>query len=85
MSLEDKIINPMVPADLPGQRSDPLPKAGKKRRKSGGTTGVALGKAKKSELEDEVGGDTTAVLTLGASDEAQNENGTGGNRGNREE
>jgi hypothetical protein len=71
MSLEDKIINPMVPADLPGQRSDPLPKAGKKRRKSGGTTGVALGKAKKSDLEDEVGGDTTAVLTLGASDEAR--------------
>jgi hypothetical protein len=52
MSLEDKIMNPMVPADSPGQRSDPLPKAGKKRRKSGGT---AATKVKNSDLEDEVG------------------------------
>lgn len=71
MSLEDKIINPMVPAELPGQRSDPLPKAGKKRRKSGGATGAASGKAKQGDIEDEVGGDSTAVLTLGASDEAR--------------
>ncbi len=71
MSLEDKIINPMAPAELPGQRSDPLPKAGKKRRKSGGATGATLGKAEKGDLEDEVGGDSTAVLTLGASDEAR--------------
>ena len=69
MSLEDKIINPMAPVDLPGQRSDPLPKAGKKRRKSGGATGATLGKAKKGDLDDEVGGDSTAVLTLGASDD----------------
>ena len=69
MSLENKIINPMVPDELPGQRSEPLPKAGKKRRKSGGTAGAALGKVKKGDLEDEVGGDSTAVLTLGASDE----------------
>src|SRR5262245_53315473 len=70
MSLEDKIINPMAPAELPGQRSDPLPKAGKKRRKSGGTTGAASAKPKKSDLDDdEVGGDSTAVLTLGPSDD----------------
>ena len=71
MSLEDKIISPMAPAELPGQRSEPLPKSGKKRRKSGGNAGVALGKAKKDDLDDEVGGDSTAVLTLGASDEAR--------------
>src|SRR5262249_12021546 len=65
MSLEDKIINPMAPA-LPGQGSEPLPEAGKKRRKGGATAGTSAGKAKKSDLEDEVGGDTTAVLTLGA-------------------
>lgn len=71
MSLEDKIINPMAPAELPGQGSEPLPKAGKKRRKSGGTAGAAAGKAKKSDLEDEVGGDSTAVLTLGPGDQAR--------------
>ena len=71
MSLEDKIINPMAPAELPGQRSEPLPKSGKKRRKSGGNAGAALGKPKKDDLDDEVGGDSTAVLTLGASDEAR--------------
>jgi len=70
MSLEDKIINPMAPAELPGQRSEPLPKTGKKRRKSGGKAGAVSGKAKTSELDDEVGGDTTAVLTLGPSDDA---------------
>ena len=69
MSLEDKIINPMAPADLPGQRSEPLPKAGKKRRKSGGATGTALAKAKKGDIDDEVGGDSTAVLTLGPSED----------------
>src|SRR6185312_11429668 len=69
MSLEDKIINPMAPAELPGQRSEPLPKAGKKRRKSGGTTGAASAKPKKGDLDDEVGGDSTAVLTLGPSDD----------------
>jgi hypothetical protein len=67
MSLEDKIINPMAPAELPGQRSEPFPKAGKKRRKSGGATS-APGKAKR-DFDDEVGGDTTAVLTLGPSDD----------------
>jgi hypothetical protein len=66
MSLEDKIINPMAPAELPGQRSDPLPKAGKKRRKSGG---AAAAKVRNSDLEDEVGGDNTAVLTLGTGGE----------------
>jgi hypothetical protein len=71
MSLEDKIISPMAPAELPGQRSEPLPKSGKKRRKNGGNAGVALGKAKKDDLDDEVGADSTAVLTLGASDEAR--------------
>jgi len=65
MSLEDKIINPMAPAELPVQRSEPLPKAGKKRHKSGGAPAAALGKAKKGDLDDEVGGDSTAVLTLG--------------------
>lgn len=69
MSLENKIINPMAPAELPGQRSEPLPKAGKKRRKSGATAGAVPGKVKKGDLDDEVGGDSTAVLTLGASDE----------------
>jgi hypothetical protein len=69
MSLEDKIINPMAPAELPGQRSEPLPKAGKKRRKGGGTAGAASAKPKKSDLDDEVGGDSTAVLTLGPSDD----------------
>ena len=64
MSLDDKIINPMAPAELPGQRSEPLPKAGKKRRKSDS----ASRKVKKDDDED-VGGDSTAVLTLGASDE----------------
>jgi len=63
MSLEDKIINPVAPAGLPGPGSEPLPKAGKKRRKSG-STGAAASKAKKNDLEDEIGGDTTAVLTL---------------------
>jgi hypothetical protein len=71
MSLEDKIISPMAPAELPGQRSEPLPKSGKKRRKNGGNAGAALGKPKKDDLDDEVGGDSTAVLTLGASDEAR--------------
>jgi len=69
MSLEDKIINPMAPAELPGQRSEPLPKAGKKRRKNGGATPTALGKARKGDLDDEVGGDSTAVLTLGPSED----------------
>src|SRR5262245_37846507 len=70
MSLEDKIINPMAPAELPGQRSEPLPKAGKKRRKSGGTAGAASAKPKRGDLDDdEVGGDSTAVLTLGPSDD----------------
>jgi hypothetical protein len=69
MSLEDKIINPMAPAELPGQRSEPLPKAGKKRRKSGVTAGAASAKPKKGDLDDEVGGDSTAVLTLGPSDD----------------
>jgi hypothetical protein len=69
MSLESKIISPMAPAELPGQQSEPLPKAGKKRRKSGGTASAALGKAKKGDPDDEVGGDSTAVLTLGASEE----------------
>jgi hypothetical protein len=63
MSLEDKIINPVAPAGLPGPGSEPLPKAGKKRRKSG-STGAAASKAKKNDLEDEIGGDSTAVLTL---------------------
>src|SRR5215470_13301115 len=63
MSLEDKIITPVAPAGLPGPGSEPLPKAGKKRRKSGGT-GAAASKAKKNDLEDEIGGDSTAVLTL---------------------
>jgi hypothetical protein len=71
MSLENKIINPMAPAELPGQGSETLPKAGKKRRKSGGNASAALGKAKKGDLDDEVGGDSTAVLTLGASDDAR--------------
>jgi hypothetical protein len=71
MSLEDKIINPMAPAELPGQGSEPLPKAGKKRRKGGGTAGAAAGKAKKGDLDDEVGGDSTAVLTLGSSEQAR--------------
>lgn len=69
MSLEDKIINPMAPADLPAQRSEPLPKAGKKRRKSGGGTGTAVAKAKKGDIDDEVGGDSTAVLTLGPTED----------------
>src|SRR5262245_39726801 len=63
MSLEDKIINPVAPASLPGPGSEPLPKAGKKRRKSG-STGAAASKAKNNDLEDEIGGDATAVLTL---------------------
>src|SRR5690242_13556760 len=65
MSLDDKIIDPMAPAELPGQRSQPLPKAGKKRRKSDS----ALRKVNKADDDEDVGGEGTAVLTLGASDE----------------
>jgi len=67
LSLDDKIIDPMAPAELPGQRSQPLPKAGKRRRKSDS----ALRKVNKADDDEDVGGEGTAILTLGASDESR--------------
>jgi hypothetical protein len=61
MSLDEKIINPLAPAE-PGQNPDLLPKAGKKRRKG---EGGASRKAKKIEDDDEDGSaDMTAVLKM---------------------
>jgi hypothetical protein len=62
MSLDEKILNPLAPAG-PSQNLDLLPKAGKKRRKSEGSSSR---KAKKVEIEEEDdSGDVTAVLTMG--------------------
>jgi hypothetical protein len=62
MSLDEKTINPLAPAELPGQNSDLLPKSGKKRRKSEG------GSRKTKKVVEEDGDDSadvTAVLTMG--------------------
>ncbi len=61
MSLDEKTINPLAPAELPGQNSDLLPKSGKKRRKSEGGSR----KAKKVEEDGDDSTDVTAVLTMG--------------------
>jgi hypothetical protein len=61
MSLDEKNINPLAPAEPPAQNPDLLPKPGKKRRKSEGSSSR---KAKKVEDDEDGSVDTTAVLTM---------------------
>jgi hypothetical protein len=62
MSLDEKIINPLAPAEPPSQSSDLLSKSGKKRRKG---EGGSSRKAKKVEEDADDSADVTAVLTMG--------------------